>query len=121
MTKPLVVVLEDDSANAWGLSLVLQDWGYSTVIGNRIEPVVDKIERAGTTPAAAICDFHLSRGENGVAAAAELQERYGKDIAVVIVTGSSGTTANRHARPHRFPVLNKPVDPDVLHAYLPRS
>lgn len=120
-SKPLVVVLEDDFANAWGLSLVLQDWGYSTMIGDSIAPVVEKLDRAGTTPDAAICDFHLARGESGVAAAAALRRRYGKDVPVVIVTGSSGTSARREARPHHFPVLSKPVDPDVLATYLPRS
>jgi two-component system, sensor histidine kinase len=121
MDGPLVIVLEDDFANAWGLSLVLQDWGYRTVIGDSVGPVFEKLADQGITPQAAVCDFHLAEGENGVSAAARLQERYGSDLPVVIMTGSGGTTARRHAREYRFPVLNKPVDPDMLHTYLPAS
>lgn len=121
MSKPLVVVLEDDFANAWGLSLVLQDWGYSTVIGDCLAPVMEKLDEAGNVPDAAICDFHLARGENGVAAAVALQRHYGQEVSVVIITASSGTSARHEARPHRFPVLAKPVDPDILANYLPQS
>jgi len=119
--RPLVVVLEDDSANAWGLSLVLQDWGYRTVIGASVEPVVAQLDAQEAVPDAAICDFNLAGDENGVTAAQALRERYGNDITVVIVTGSSGVTARRQAETDGFPVLNKPVNPDTLHAYLPAA
>lgn len=121
MDGPLVVVLEDDFANAWGLSLVLQDWGYRTVIGDSIQPVFDKLAEQDIAPQAAVCDFHLADGENGVDSAALLQERYGSDLPVVIMTGSGGTTARRLARDRRYPVLSKPIDPDILHTYLPNS
>ncbi len=121
MDRPLVVVLEDDFVNAWGLSLVLQDWGYRTVIGDSVKPVFEKLEGEGMTPQAAVCDFHLADGENGVAAAAKLQERFGEEVSVVIMTGSGGSTARHQARRFSFPVLSKPVDPDMLLAYLPTS
>lgn len=121
MKKPLVVVIDDDLANAWGLSLVLQDRGYRTVIGTGVEPVTDQIDAQGLVPVAAVCDFHLDDGANGVDAACALREHYGTPLPVVIVTGSTGTTARSHAATHDFPVLNKPVDPDALQTYLPAA
>jgi CheY-like chemotaxis protein len=121
MTKPLVVVIDDDLANAWGLSLVLQDRGYRTVIGTGIEPVTDQIDAQGLVPVAAVCDFHLEAGANGVDAGHALREHYGASIPVVIVTGSTGNTARSCAAVHDFPVLGKPVDPDALQTYLPAA
>lgn len=121
MERPLVVVLEDDSANAWGLSLVLQDWGYRTLIGNSVAPIVAQLDAGDGVPAAAVCDFHLAGGENGVTAARALQERYGRNIAVIIMTASSGLAARRQADQQGFPVLSKPVDPDTLQTYLPAA
>ena len=72
-------------------------------------------------PAAAVCDFHLADGEDGVTAARTLQERYGRDVAVVIMTGSSGRTARQQACNQGFPLLSKPVDPDTLQTYLPAA
>lgn len=121
MKTPLVVVIDDDIANAWGLSLVLQDRGYRTVIGTGIEPVAEQIDAQGLVPVAAVCDFHLEEGTNGVDAGRALRERYGAPISVVIVTGSVGDTALSCAAVYDFPVLKKPVDPDTLQAYLPAA
>lgn len=121
MKNTLVVVIDDDLANAWGLSLVLQDWGYRTVIGTGIEPVAEQIDAHGLVPVAVVCDFHLEDGANGVDAGRALRERYGAPIPVVIVTGSAGNTARSCAAVYDFPVLGKPVDPDMLQAYLPAA
>ena len=121
MERPMVVVLEDDPANAWGLSLVLQDWGYRTVTGASIKSVVAQLDAQGAAPVAAICDFHLAEGQDGVSAARVLRERYGREIAVVIVTGSNGSAARHRAEPASIPVLHKPVDPDLLQHYLPAA
>lgn len=121
MMRPLVVVIDDDLANAWGLSLVLQDRGYRTVIGSGLEPVAEQIDAQGLVPVAAVCDFHLADGANGVDAGRALRERYGAPIPVVIVTGSIGNTARSCAAVHDFPVLKKPVDPETLQAYLPAA
>lgn len=98
---------------------MLQDWGYGTIIGPAVEPVVAQLEAEGRVPAAAICDFNLADGETGIDAARVLFQFYGSALPVVIVTGTSGRAARRLAEPYHIPVLSKPVDPDVLQSYLP--
>lgn len=118
MRGPLIAVIDDDASNAWALSLVLQDIGYETITGLDESAILSEIDRTDEVPDALVTDYHL-REKDGIEAARLIVERVGKDIPVVIVTGSSNATETLRQKATGYGVLTKPVDPDRLVEYLP--
>lgn len=118
MKGPLIAVIDDDANNAWALSLVLQDMGYETITGLDGNTILLEIDKTSIEPDALVTDYHL-RENDGIEAARLILERVGKEIPVVIVTGSSTASETLRQEATGYGVLTKPVDPDRLVEYLP--
>lgn len=118
MTSPLIAVIDDDANNVWALSLVLRDMGYRTITGLSETEILHEIDSSDQVPDALVTDYHLGN-KDGIAAAQIVIQRVGKNIPVVIVTGSSSASETLRQEATGYGVLTKPIDPDRLVEYLP--
>ena len=58
------------------------------------------IERDGRTPTGFVVDYHLDRG-HGIAAIADLREKYGPDIPAILITADRSPKVREAARAAR--------------------
>lgn len=118
-TRPLILLLEDDSALAEAMQLVLRDWGADVVYGADAD---DAAFAEGSRAAQArmiITDFHLTETD-GVSAAKQLRKR-APGAQVLVLSGSLNNDAKRAAKGAGYAFMQKPAPPRELIAWLERT
>ena len=115
----LVIVLEADPACADALAMLLADWGYECVLGDRLAVVADAASRRKAEARAIICDEHLG-AESGLEAVDGLLQ-LGVAAPVLILAGGLRAQARRIAAACGGAVLDKPAPPQRLKAWLEQT
>ncbi|MCU0869048.1 MAG: ATP-binding protein [Burkholderiales bacterium] len=111
-----VLAVDDDAAIRVSLAALLEGWGIDVrVAADAAE--ADAACTADWRPDVLIVDRHLGR-DDGPTLAASLRARCAGTPGVLIVTGDTAPDALQALAVSGFPVLHKPVAPDVLHAAL---
>jgi DNA-binding NtrC family response regulator len=112
--KPLVVVIEDDYQSSLALTMLIDDWGYSSIAarssGEAIQTLGSRIQQI----AAIVTDVEIAGKMRGIKDALAIASRVGRPVPTIVTTGHGDYAAL--AGP--FPVIRKPFDPDILHAWL---
>ena len=103
-----ILIVEDEHLVAMYLSDLLDDLGHEVLGMARSR--VEAIEVATMEPPAlALVDIGLSGGDDGIAVANELADRFG--TAIIILTGAGRSAAeDRMANTEPVAVLSKPCD-----------
>lgn len=117
--RPLILLLEDDSASAEAMQLVLRDWGADVVHGADAEDVVFSAEGRASKASIIITDFHLPAG-NGVSAAQRLRKRAPR-ARVLVLSGSLTNDAKLAAKDAGYAFMRKPAPPRDIIAWLERT
>lgn len=119
MTR-LVLLVEDDAAAAEALLLILRDWGAEVIHG---------ADGAGLEAAASerlgevrwiITDFHLGKGEDGVALIKRLRNA-APEARVLVLSGSFTGRATADAAEAGFEVMQKPARARSIIEWLERA
>ncbi len=102
------VVVEDDSLVAQAIVRLLEGMGGEVKCFHSAEDALQHthIEQADCY----IADYMLEGKLNGMQLLTRLQQKLGKPIAAVLMTGDTSTAFLRHARECDWPVLHKPVN-----------
>jgi Na+/proline symporter/signal transduction histidine kinase len=111
----LIVVVENEPAILDGMRTLIGGWGADVIAECDAPSAVRAIEQDGRMPDGFIVDYHLDRG-NGIAAIADLRERYGEDAPALLITADRSPKVREAARAARINLLNKPVKPASLRA-----
>lgn len=118
LDKRHVVVVEDEQAVLDGLQVLLKGWGATVSAFDSVDAVRAWAEHAPSAPDLVIVDYRLPEQQTGIDAIKTLRARFGKDLPVIMVTGSTMTGHEEEARQHHFHVLIKPVVPTKLRAMI---
>ncbi|MCX7358348.1 MAG: response regulator [Alphaproteobacteria bacterium] len=118
-TRPLILLLEDDSASAEAMQLVLRDWGADVVYGADAEDVTSAAGSRAEQAHMIITDFHLTETD-GVSAAKKLRKR-APDARVLVLSGSLSNDAKHAAKGAGYAFMQKPAPPRELIAWLERT
>jgi DNA-binding NtrC family response regulator len=118
-TRPLIILLEDDSASAEAMQLVLRDWGADVVHGADADDVSSAAGSRAAQARMIITDFHLT-ATDGVSAAEQLRKR-APGAQVLVLSGSPGNDAKRAAKSAGYTFMQKPAPPRDLIAWLERT
>jgi DNA-binding NarL/FixJ family response regulator len=111
---PVVAVIDRDRLTAYGLALLLHDWGYESVIGASAPELFGRTEALGRPIAAIIADDRAESGSSGPSEAASLAGLAARPIpTVVLVAGTDARTTSEIAA-CGFAAVPKPVEPDTL-------
>ena len=118
--RKTVVVLDDDWLVARAQSVVIFDLGFHTITGRSLEDVRDTVELERNHIKCIVADFNLGGPMTGFDVAISLREIIGRDVPIIIVSGSAGDRARLTALRNGFPFLMKPVDAGRFEAVLLR-
>jgi CheY-like chemotaxis protein len=75
------------------------------------------IKKSGVRPDVLLIDYHLDAG-NGIEAIVRLRQDFGTDLPAALITADRSPQVREDARTIDVLVLNKPVKPAALRAFL---
>jgi DNA-binding NtrC family response regulator len=114
VVRPLVVVIEDDYRSSLALTMLIDDWGYSCIAARCSSEAVQTLGHRLTHIAAIVTDVEIDGQMRGIKDALAIASTLGRSIPTIVTTGHGDFAAI--AGP--FPIIRKPFDPDILHAWL---
>jgi DNA-binding response OmpR family regulator len=117
---PLVLLVEDDAAAAEALLLVLRDWGAEVIHGPNGEALVSAANGRLGSVRWIITDFHLGKGEDGVALVKRLRTA-APASRVLVLSGSFTAKATAEAAEAGFDVMQKPARAKSIIEWLERG
>lgn len=115
--RPLVAVLEDDPRSAAAMQMLLQDWGFASLLGAELDELLQRLAGREHEVRAIVTDFQLRGGPDGVGAIARLRG-VGVDAPALVLTGTVKGRARRAASAAGHAFIEKPAQPARLRAWL---
>jgi hypothetical protein len=108
----MIAVIDRDRLTAYGLALLLRDWGYDSVVGQSAREIFGRTEARGLRIAGIVADDRTEDGSSGADEAAALAALAARPIPTVVL----GAAAD--AIPPGATSIPKPIEPfrlrDVL-------
>jgi DNA-binding NtrC family response regulator len=117
---PLALLVEDDAAAAEALLLILRDWGAEVIHGQDGDALVSAVGSRLGEVRWIITDFHLGKGENGVALVKRLRTA-APASRVLVLSGSFTGRATSDAAEAGFDVMQKPARAKSIIEWLERT
>jgi signal transduction histidine kinase/CheY-like chemotaxis protein len=117
-TDCCVAIIEDDKAICDAMQLLLESWGYRTLIAFDGDDLLKKLRANGDVPDVIISDLQLGQGRNGVKEVERVRQTLAKTVPALIITGNIGAEYKTQIQAAGLPWLYKPVAPAKLRALL---
>lgn len=114
VARPLVVVIEDDYRSSLALRMLIDDWGYSCIAARCSREAVQTLGQRLPHISAIVTDVEIDGQMRGIKDALAIASTLGRPVPTIVTTGHGDFAAI--AGP--FPIIRKPFDPDILHAWL---
>jgi signal transduction histidine kinase len=111
-----LLVLEDDQEVAQALQLLLSNWGMRVDVAHSINAALQICKN--NIPDLILADYQLQHGETGLEAISRLQTLSARSIPALILTGNTHPDIVKMLSEKNYPVLYKPVEPEVLRTAL---
>lgn len=111
---PLVLVIEDDLSVLQATRAVLSRWEFMSIGVAEGAQAIEAVRSGDIVPKAAVIDFLLPNGLDGVDTALALRQII-PGLPVLIVTGEGIAENMRKIAVSNLPVITKPVDPRQFH------
>jgi signal transduction histidine kinase len=114
----VVAVVDDDPRVLEATRRLLGAWGCEVLAGACAAEVRAQVATARRPLEAIVADFGLAGGRTGLEAIDEIRAAAGREVPALIVTGETEPTARAAILARGLPVLQKPVAPARLRAWL---
>lgn len=108
-----LLVVDDHSIVREGLCALLGAWGYDVAVAADVDEACRVAAESGAIDLALV-DYRLPGDKTGIDAIAAIEEKLGRAIRAVIITGDTSPTRIREASVAGHRVIFKPLPPDVL-------
>ena len=105
----LVAVVDDDPATVDAMRTLFETWGATVVGGDTPDALLANIGTLERYPDLIVADLRLADNRSGIEAVRRLRDELGFAIPAIIVSGDTGTRADREARAAGLILLPKPV------------
>ena len=115
-TDRLVAVVDDDAATLDAMQTLFATWGAGVVCGETVESLIAALGDVERYPDLIVADLRLADSRSGIDAVRRLRDELGMPIPAIIVSGDTGSAAEREARDARLTLLPKPVVAATLQA-----
>ena len=112
----IIAVIDDDATTLDAMQTLFETWGAIVVCGETLEALIDAIGALERYPDLIVADLRLGGERSGIDAVVELRRELGVDIPSIIVSGDTGSRAEREAQAARMKLLPKPVVGATLYA-----
>ena len=114
----VVLVIDDQVAVLEGMQALLGRWGCETILADSEETALAAVHRAPRPPELIVADYRLREERTGSQAIEGVRRALGKSIPALIVTGDTAPERLREAQASGHMLMNKPVPPGRLRAFL---
>ena len=117
--KSNVMVIENDSAVREAMQSLLSRWGCVTRTASGLSEMGAVLHaEPDFVPSIVLADYHLDRGETGLAAVIDLRAAFGAPLPAIIITADYSDIVTGASYGARCEVLRKPVRPAELRALM---
>lgn len=113
-----VFVVDNEQDIQVGMESLLGNWQCQVVTAGSQEEALHKLDTQAFVPDVIIADYHLDNGETGLDFIAALRRDFQVSVPVLIVTADQSDEVRRLITDQGCAVLNKPVKPGKLRAWL---
>jgi signal transduction histidine kinase len=114
----VVLVIDDQAAVLEGMQVLLGRWGCVVMLADSEAAAVAATAHAQRMPELIIADYRLRADRTGSQAIDRVRREFGESIPALIVTGDTAPERLREAQASGHMLMNKPVPPARLRAYL---
>ncbi len=114
-----VLVIDNEPTVVEAMRALLSRWGCQVRTASSAEEAAALF--AGTpdyTPDIILADYHLNRGQTGVAVVADIRRRLGVGVPAIVISADRSLTSATLAAAGQFELLRKPVKPAELRALM---
>ncbi|WP_319772244.1 NahK/ErcS family hybrid sensor histidine kinase/response regulator [Breoghania sp.] len=115
----LVAALDNEASILAGMEALLAGWQCRTLTALDPAEAAMKIADFGETPEVLLVDYHLDHG-SGIDAIVQLRWKFGANIPAILITADRTPAVRKDADSRDIHLLNKPLKPAALRAYLTR-
>lgn len=112
----LVAVVDDDETTVDAMRTLFETWGADVAGGDTCGALMENLGSFARYPDLIVADLRLAQNHSGIDAVRRLRDELGYAIPAIIVSGDTGTRADREARAAGLTLLPKPVVGAALHA-----
>src|SRR5512132_8736 len=105
----VVAVVDDDPATVDAMRTLFETWGARVVGGETPDALLAGLGAVERYPDLIVADLRLADERSGIDAVRRLRDELGCAIPAIIVSGDTGTRADREARSAGLALLPKPV------------
>jgi len=115
-----VLVIDDDPQLTQAMQRLLREWGYEALTASSATTALAAAAQvASQGPLGLIvADHQLAGDRSGIDAIRAVAQQMGEGIPAIIVTGDTSARAAAQAKLHGYPLLHKPVEPELLRALI---
>ncbi len=110
----LIAVIEDEKGVREGMEVMLDSYGYRTVIADSADHLLRQLKGFRTPPDILMSDYRLRKGNTGDQAIESVKKSLNLDIPSVIITGDTSPNRVKELTDGGYRLLHKPVEPDDL-------
>lgn len=112
----VVAVVDDDPDTIDAMRTLFETWGATVVGGDTVDALLAAIGALERYPELVVADLRLANDRSGIDAVRRLRDELGFAVPAIIVSGDTGTRADREARTAGLMLLPKPVVAGTLEA-----
>jgi signal transduction histidine kinase len=112
----LVAVVDDDATTVDAMRTLFETWGADVAGGDTCGALIENLGAFARYPDLIVADLRLAHNDSGIEAVRRLRDELGYAVPAIIVSGDTGTRADREARAAGLTLLPKPVVGSALHA-----
>ena len=114
----LVLLVDDESAILRGMAELFDNWNIDLVTAHSAAEAEEWLASIGRVPDVIVSDYRLPDDTDGIEVIARLRQKFGHDIAAIVVTGDTAPDTILRISQAGFPLLHKPLRPAKLRALL---
>jgi two-component system, sensor histidine kinase len=114
----LVLLVDDESAILRGMAELFDNWNIDLVTAHSAAEAEQWLASIGRVPDVIVSDYRLPDDTDGIEVITRLRQKFGHDIAAIVVTGDTAPDTILRISQAGFPLLHKPLRPAKLRALL---
>jgi len=105
----LIAVVDDDAASVDAMRVLFGAWGAAVAGGADVDSLLASCGDTARYPDLIVADLRLAGGASGVDAVLRLRNEFGAAIPALVISGDTGSAAERRVRDAGLALLPKPV------------
>jgi len=113
-----VLVVDDEASVRESMKILFEAWSCSVLVAVDEAEVMNAVSKSNDSIDALFIDYRLREGRTGIEVAKKLVDTLEYELPVMVITGDTAPEQLREIEVSGFQLSHKPIQPDVLKAFL---